>query len=539
MQNEKKLWTVWLLAALASIAMAAGAVYLLSHERERIIQSRQETERERLENLAADLLATIDKLRESIYSDLSTISDLPPNRQIEELRRREKEKPLVRNTFLFHKRKGLTYPKHNAPETPEQQRFLQRYSGLFEGRIPWREAAPADSQPKPPDTYQQKKLSIQSFIRRSKTSAFDQNLPNINKHLRFWHWENKIQQLLYISNGQQIVGAELEQAALDALIIPILPHEKQDRTFIMTGETPGPLYQSGNADIDNQPPDLQIAVDNYIPGRKLQLYLPEQATEGAAAFWIISLLLTACFLAVVLVGGFLLITSAHRHALEARQKTTFVSNVSHELKTPLTSIRMYAELLAGDNEPPPEKKNRWTNIIHTEAERLTRLVNNVLDFSRIERKRKTYNPTELNLSDTIRSATEPLAAPLKQAELDLFITIPEDLKIVTDPDVLTQVIVNLIDNAVKYAATGNCLKIKAYKKEARTIIDIEDNGPGIDPKLKEKLFEPFYRVDDSLTASTGGCGLGLSISRNMLHDLGGDLTLHQTSPDGACFRITL
>ena len=232
--------------------------------------------------------------------------------------------------------------------------------------------------------------------------------------------------------------------------------------------------------------------------------------------------------------------NANRNMLDARQKTSFVSNVSHELKTPLTSIRMFAELLLEGRVNDKDKKNKYLGIIVSESRRLTRLVNNVLDFSRLEQGKKKYNIEAIDLVSFLMEIIEFHKPRLKDNNMKTNLNIPDkNIIIKTDRDALEQVILNLMDNAIKYASSGGEISLSMDADENKIEIRIEDRGPGIPDAHRNKIFDKFHRVDDSLTATKQGSGLGLSIAKRMLEDIGGSLSYTPRQGGGSCFVVKI
>jgi signal transduction histidine kinase len=218
-----------------------------------------------------------------------------------------------------------------------------------------------------------------------------------------------------------------------------------------------------------------------------------------------------------------------------------VSNVSHELKTPLTTIRMYAELL-GDNRVRDEARQRnYLDTIIIESQRLTRLVNNVLDFSRLEQGHKQYNSEEGDLVPLISRVLETQRPRLEEAGFKLEANLPagDPIRIYADRDAIEQVLLNLLDNAMKYASSGGWLGLSLQRNGADAILTVSDHGPGVPSAHRRRIFDTFHRVDDSLTASQPGSGLGLSIARRLLRDQGGDLRCEPNQPAGAKFIATI
>jgi signal transduction histidine kinase len=225
---------------------------------------------------------------------------------------------------------------------------------------------------------------------------------------------------------------------------------------------------------------------------------------------------------------------------DARRKTSFVSNVSHELKTPLTTIRMYAELLDEGRIEEAEKRSRYLQIIVSESQRLTRLVNNVLDFSRLEQKRKHYHLTSLPLAEVLGQVLDGQAMRLSQAGVELTYHPPnQTLTVKADRDALEQVFLNLVDNAIKYAADGGKLVVELQPKDKTVHALFMDSGPGIPTSQQKRIFQQFERVNNNLTCNQPGCGLGLSIARKLLQDMDGSLHYRQREGGGACFIVKL
>lgn len=273
----------------------------------------------------------------------------------------------------------------------------------------------------------------------------------------------------------------------------------------------------------------------------MNVYLTDKGVAGGRGFVAVSALLVLIFLAAMIAGGTLLIRDSRKNMKDAMEKTSFVSSVSHELKTPLTSIRMYAELLAEGRVTQPDKVNRYLEVIVSESRRLTRLVNNVLDFGRLEQGKKTYHRETLDLAGFVRGIFEAHGIRVEAAGLALDLHIPrEPLTLVSDHDALEQVLLNLIDNAVKYASSGRYLGVFVENDSTETVdLVLADRGPGIPPEHRDLIFEKFHRVDNSLTAEQAGSGLGLSIARRILRDLGGDLVFEPGTESGSRFIMRI
>jgi signal transduction histidine kinase len=303
------------------------------------------------------------------------------------------------------------------------------------------------------------------------------------------------------------------------------------------------LHQTGALDVAPETDALaRLPVGPALPHWQLAAYArrPLGPAAGQQAVQALSGLLIAIFVVAILVGGALLWREAYRSELEARQKTSFVSNVSHELKTPLTTIRMYAELLSEGRVQDPARRGHYLDTIVAESQRLTRLINNVLDFSRLEQGRKDYHPAELELGQVVGAVLDTQALRLEQAGMRLVRGLPAGpLSVTTDRDALEQVLLNLIDNAIKYASEGKELEVRLVQEAAGVAIEVLDRGPGVPAAARERVFAKFERLDPSLTTRRPGCGLGLTIARKLMRDLGGDVVCRERPGGGACFAILL
>jgi len=289
---------------------------------------------------------------------------------------------------------------------------------------------------------------------------------------------------------------------------------------------------------------VRIPLSTTLPGWTLVAWngatAQIESLDVGGGFFAVAALLVVAFGAAILAGGAIFFRQAGAAAREAALKTSFVSNVSHEMKTPLTTIRMYAEMLADERVADPAKRSRYFATIGRETARLTRLVNNVLDFGRLEAGRKEYKPETVALGPWLARLVEVHAPRAAEAGVRVVATTPASGAAVRcDPDSLDQMALNLIDNAVKYAAAGGLVELHADAVGAGWALVVADRGPGVPAAHRERIFERFHRVDESLTAKVQGAGLGLTIARRLARDQGGDLVCHEREGGGAAFVLTL
>ena len=246
-------------------------------------------------------------------------------------------------------------------------------------------------------------------------------------------------------------------------------------------------------------------------------------------------------LCVLMVGGiWLTYRNVSREMNLARLKSDFVANVSHELRTPLALIRLYAETLELGRLTAKEKYQEYFRIIREESERLTALINNILDFSRIEAGRKEYEFKETNLADLVRSTLDSYRFQIEQNGFAFEENISGDIPpVIVDREAIARSLLNLVNNALKYSKDQKYIGVSLYRANSRVNLEVRDHGIGIPPNEQEKIFEKFYRCGDPLVHNIKGSGLGLSLVRHIARAHGGDVLVESTPEKGSKFTIAL
>jgi len=343
----------------------------------------------------------------------------------------------------------------------------------------------------------------------------------------------------------EVRGVELEVAALVARLGDALPAETgAGEGYALRDDRGRILHQAGMVPATGVEPAARVALfSGALPGWEVVAWIaaPAEADGAGSGFFLIGSLLTGILVVAILAGGGLLLLQARRSEAEAAQKTSFVANVSHEFKTPLTTIRLYAELLEQGRVGEAEKQRAYLQTIGRETQRLARLVGNALDFSRLEQGRKKYELAATDLAAELGRLLDTHAPRLAEAGLTLEWDKPaEPVRVVTDRDACGQIVLNLLDNAAKYAAAGGVVRVELVARPGGgAVVRVLDRGPGVPPEHRERVFEKFHRVDNTLTAEQGGTGLGLSIARQLARGLGGDLRLEPRPGGGAAFLLEL
>lgn len=269
-------------------------------------------------------------------------------------------------------------------------------------------------------------------------------------------------------------------------------------------------------------PHWEIGVYLLNPAAANQIATTVQRSVGAT----IVLLLFA-----IGIGSWLIWRDLGRQIRLARQKTDFVSNVSHELKTPLTSIRIFSELLA--KNPDPDRQKRYSEIIVNESSRLTRLINNVLDFARMDRGETKYEREVFDLNALVRETLTNFRPNFASDGVD-----SSPLPVHGNRDAVAQVLLNLLSNAEKYG-DGRIDVTTRRSENGLATVQVSDRGPGVPHGSEEKIFEQFYRAHNSLSSGIQGAGLGLTLARRIARANGGDVIYEPHPGGGSQFSIKL
>jgi len=294
--------------------------------------------------------------------------------------------------------------------------------------------------------------------------------------------------------------------------------------------------------VARQRPFVATEIGEVLPHWKIAVYQldPMQLNLAARTVRLTLGLLIVVLVLAIAIGSWIIIHCLRQELTLARQKTDFVSNVSHELKTPLTSIRMFAEMLAEDRVAEPDKRRQFHQIIASEASRLTRLINNVLDFARLERGEKKYQFAELDLGALVAETVAAYRLHLESAGFKLTCELPEHRVTVSgDRDALAQVLVNLLSNAEKYSGERKEIAVWLEVADGSAAVQVLDRGTGVPRGCEEKIFEQFFRAHDSLSSGIQGSGLGLTLAQQIAGAHGGDVAFKSREGGGSCFTLRL
>ena len=298
---------------------------------------------------------------------------------------------------------------------------------------------------------------------------------------------------------------------------------------------------AASAGWDGGKPEVERNFETAFPGLTLAIKFRGTTVEALGQRFLRTSFLILGGLSLFLAGGiWLTYRNVAREMALAKLKSDFVSNVSHELRTPLSLIRLFAETLEMGRLKSQDKYQEYFRIIRKESERLTALINNILDFSRIEAGKKEYNFRETNLAELVRNTLESYRYQIEEKGFEFQQNIADDLPpLRLDREAIARSLLNLVNNALKYSQGDKFLGINVYRSNGVVKLEVIDRGIGIPRSEQQKIFEKFYRASDPLVHNTKGSGLGLSLVRHIVQAHGGQVSVESTPGQGSKFTIAL
>jgi signal transduction histidine kinase len=287
-------------------------------------------------------------------------------------------------------------------------------------------------------------------------------------------------------------------------------------------------------------PEVSRNFEGVFRGLGMGIKYQGTSVQALGESWVRHSFLILGVLSLLMIGGLLLTyRNVSKEMGLARLKSDFVSNVSHELRTPLALIRLYAETLELGRITTQEKKEEYYRIIRKESERLTALINNILDFSRIEAGRKEYDFRETDVAELVCNTLDAYRYQIEQQGFAFEQNIDSNIpKVPVDREAIARALVNLVNNALKYSANEKFLGVRLYRRDGVLKLEVVDRGIGITRREQSKIFEKFYRTGDPLVHNTRGSGLGLSLVRHITHAHGGEVEVESTPGKGSKFTLS-
>lgn len=289
----------------------------------------------------------------------------------------------------------------------------------------------------------------------------------------------------------------------------------------------------------------QLASDNFsevFPDWKVVLFdrHGQSIEELAGSERKLYLSLFVGIIVVMSIGIVVTVRAAAHEAELSKLKTDFVSNVSHELKTPLALIRMFGETLESGLVTKEEQRKEFYGIIRRESERLTHLIDNVLDFSKIDAGNKEYQIEETDLVEVVRSTLDAYKFHIRDQGFKVESYLPvEPVEVLIDKDAISQALLNLLSNATKYSANRKYIRVDVTSDGSNALISVEDRGVGIPQDLQTKIFEKFYRVPKEKSLETRGAGLGLTLTKHIIEAHRGMIECKSDAGKGSIFTMRI
>jgi signal transduction histidine kinase len=249
------------------------------------------------------------------------------------------------------------------------------------------------------------------------------------------------------------------------------------------------------------------------------------------------------FIAIVIIlacGLFFTLQTVNNELHLSKMKSYFMSTVSHEFKSPLTSIRQMAEMLVRDRVPSPERKQKYYSTILQQSERLSHLIDNILDFTKMEEGHKIFRFEKAGIVPVVKDIVELFRELTANSGFQINLSTPENLPdIVFDREAIGQVIYNLIDNACKYSQELKTVDVQLFLTGSNIIISVRDYGVGIRKEDQEKIFSRFYRAGEELAQSVKGSGIGLAIVKQIVEAHHGEITVESSPGKGSTFTVRI
>lgn len=362
-----------------------------------------------------------------------------------------------------------------------------------------------------------------------------------------WYNNTQLQHIYWQSTADnEVIGFAINSSRLLSDLINLLPDQAEVNTSEQL-KNAGIYLKNSRGDISYEWGNIELTPDNLKPLKTINLSHPlgswrleyiSPSLSPTQDRWLEKLLVILVTLTALSLLGWMIYREQTRESRLARQRVNFVNQVSHELKTPLTNVRMYAEMLDNHLEEDQTKPKRYLSVINNESQRLSRLIDNVLSFSRLERDSVELSLQAGAVDACIRNTLQAFAPAFTQRGLEPLFQSKCTSTVMIDPHCTEQILNNLLSNIEKYAANSGKVSIECWQKSSTTFIRIHDNGPGIDMSAANQIFNQFYRISNKLTDGVTGTGIGLSIARELARKHGGDLVL-ESSNCGACFLLSL
>ncbi len=498
-------------------------------------------------NLVKSQLALIDQRFTTLFYEVEqALRALPvsPPFQAESLRRIVRQEPLVSFLFVLDTDKNRLFPPIDNRLLSQKERvYFDQASYLADSSL-FKEASVdnlndhTDKTGSPKNRFSSSRLYRESYLEK-------QRLAITSSHWNIFYSQNQINQIFWYNDPvKNTIGFQLDPVKVMAMIIDVLPDTlSRDDLFFnarvrLRKAGAQTLYEWGNYEplIGTLPSEI-YPLSHPLGAWKFEYFAPPEE-ESLIIRWAVFLLLISLVGAGCMGLAFSLYRNHKKERQEALQKVSFVNQVSHELKTPLTNIRMYAELLQGRLDETDEKVRHFSEVIVSESEHLSRLVHNVLSFGQSQSNKLSIQKSPGVIDEIVLDVIDKFSPTFKKREMYVTQTLEAGGEVGLDKFAIEQILNNLLSNVEKYASSGKRIDISTTQDETYSEITVRDWGPGVPEAESKKIFEAFYRIHHSTTEGVAGTGIGLNIAKQLAELHGGSLLLAKCE-DGAAFTIRL
>ncbi len=499
---------------------------------------------------------------ESLKQKSSSQSEKPSenNNYAHKIRQFLKYSPYILNIYIFDKTQKTIYPSLAQKLSSQEQEFVSKIQVISRNQSLFKiqqelEAVHKQKNLTQADT-QTENNRIQAVSKKlslfNRSSQFETKTATLEHGWIAWYLERNLHHLFWFKDKQErIYLLYLDRIRILSELIALLPESAlptdnnkahRDISIRLTDSNNELVYEWG-AYQTNDNKSISMMLSYPLSSWKLNWYAKALSDNSYKQKW--SLLIIAILASLLLmILMFIIYRDYNREIKQAQQRVNFVSQVSHELKTPLTNIRMYAELLEAkmDSEAETEqsKSKHFLDVIINESQRLSRLIENVLSFAKVQKATLKINRTKGIIDECIDNVLLSFSPILAQKNLSVQFNRNAGNTVLFDSQLLEQILNNLLSNIEKYAAQGKQIDINTIQNQNQnqTKIEIRDYGPGIADNEQKKIFNPFYRSSSKLTEGVSGTGIGLTISQQLAILHGGSLS-YKSVPEGACFVMQL
>jgi signal transduction histidine kinase len=480
------------------------------------------------EGRLADLDATIEKTTSSLERQLTKFLEATAD-DVDARRAAVRAEPLARAMFVLDGEGRLLFPPEDDTSSQREKDFLTRTRAIWDRR-----AILYDRPPEQGDavtTVKGRGDSLRQLAERKSSGWVT------------WYWQEGLHLLFWQKRADGGVhGVEIERIVLLSRLIGQLPDVEVDGgRVVLQDSRDDPVYQWGSYEPNDAPPVAVRTLAYPLDSWRLAFYLSsDQQAQLVGARTETSTLVLGFggLVAALLLFAVYFYRESSRDLREAAARVTFVTQVSHELKTPLANIRLYAELLeARLEDEDPEAVDRL-QVIVAESHRLTRLINNILTYARQRRSALALEKRPVVIDAVVERVLEQFGPALEEKRIDVVFQAGAPEPIEADEDALGQIVANLVSNVEKYAPNEAQLSVTTVQDDDGLIVTVHNDGPTIDGSARERIFAPFYRVSSKLTDGVTGTGIGLSIARELAKRHGGDLRCLPVE-SGATFELRL